>query len=212
VSRLFLLSPADCRGLRARRLLAGRGDFELARRLRESGGAPIGEVFRFLSGLYFRGKLAYARAFAAPPEGMLGVFVIAPGTGLLEADAGIKIEDLARFASCRMEQTAASLARDAARLAEEAGEECDIVLLGSIATGKYVDPLLLVFGDRLLFPSAFVGRGDMSRGGLMLRAAASGKELDYVSVRGASRRGRRPPRLGRPVRRHASPRADRTPS
>jgi hypothetical protein len=35
----------------------------------------------------------------------------------------------------------------------------------------------------------------MSRGGLMLRAAASGEELDYVPVAGAIRRGARPPRL-----------------
>ena len=31
-------------------------------------GAPLGDVFAFVSGLYFRGKLTYALRFAAPPE------------------------------------------------------------------------------------------------------------------------------------------------
>jgi hypothetical protein len=65
------------------------------------------------------------------------------------------------------------------------------VLLGSIATGKYVDVLLEVIGERLLFPTDFVGRGDMSRGALLLRAARDGKELIYEPVAGAIRRGRR---------------------
>jgi hypothetical protein len=47
----------------------------------------------------------------------------------------------------------------------------------------------------LLFPPSFIGRGDMSRGGLMLRCAASGEELDYIPVAGAIRQGKRPPRL-----------------
>jgi hypothetical protein len=69
------------------------------------------------------------------------------------------------------------------------------VLLGSIASGKYVEVLLPIFGERLLFPPAFVGRGDMSRGGLMLRCAASGDELEYTPVAGAVRQGSRPPKL-----------------
>jgi hypothetical protein len=64
-----------------------------------------------------------------------------------------------------------------------------------VATGKYVDVLLEVMGERLLFPVDFVGRGDMSRGGLLLRAAEQGRELHYEPVAGAVRRGRRPPRL-----------------
>src|SRR5262249_32645808 len=77
------------------------------------------------------------------------------------------------------------------------------VLLGSIASDKYVELLLEILGQRLLFPVDFVGRGDMSRGGLMLRAARSGTELPYGPVQGAVRRGPRPPRLPRvaPVRR-----------
>ncbi len=71
-----------------------------------------------------------------------------------------------------------------------------IVLLGSVATAKYLDVLSGVFGDRLSFPSDFVGRGDMSRGALMLRAAAAGAELEYVVLTDQTpRHGRRPPRL-----------------
>jgi len=73
--------------------------------------------------------------------------------------------------------------------------ESEIVLLGSVASDKYVDPLLGVFGERLVFPPSFVGRGDMSRGGLLLRCVRSGEELTYVPVKGAVRHGPRPPRL-----------------
>ena len=76
----------------------------------------------------------------------------------------------------------------------------EIVLLGSIATGKYVNVLLASFGDRLRFPVDFVGRGDMSRGGLMLRCAADRQELPYIAVAGAIVNGKRPPKL--PPRRY----------
>ena len=66
--QLFLLSPANCGGKRARIVMSEKASFELALRLRSTEGAPIGDVFAFLSGLYFRGKLAYARAFARPPD------------------------------------------------------------------------------------------------------------------------------------------------
>ena len=71
----------------------------------------------------------------------------------------------------------------------------EIVLLGSIATGKYVDVFLKHFKKRLRFPADFVGRGDMSRGGLMLRCAADRRELRYISVAGAVLNGKRPPKL-----------------
>ena len=67
VRTLFLLSPASTSGRRARILLSPQAQFELARRVRSSEGAPIGEVFSFLSGLYFRGKLGYARRFERFP-------------------------------------------------------------------------------------------------------------------------------------------------
>ena len=47
--------------------MSDRATFDLAVRLRGPGGAALGEVFSFMSGLYFRGKLAYARTFPAPP-------------------------------------------------------------------------------------------------------------------------------------------------
>ncbi|HVE65322.1 MAG TPA: hypothetical protein VNC59_01990 [Thermoanaerobaculia bacterium] len=195
--RIFLLSPAHCGGLRARVVLNPRAQFDLARRLRSPEGAPLGDVFTFLSGLYFRGKLAYARAFASPPAGAPGILVITTTEGLRLPEEPTTLARMKRFGRVDIDETdrryRAPLLRDARALAEVAGESCEVVLLGSVATGKYVDVLCRVFGDRLLFPSDFVGRGDMSRGGLMLRRAASGEELPYVPVAGAVRHGPRPP-------------------
>jgi len=202
--RVFLLSPANCGGNRARIVLSDRATFELAGRLRGREGAPIGEVFSFLSGLYFRGKLTYARAFAVPPDPQSavcgsGVLVITPSAGLRSADTLVTREALLRFAAVDVDAADARyrrpLERSAATLARDIGPDCDVVLLGSIASPKYVDILLKFFGERLLFPAEFVGRGDMSRGGLMLRCAAAGEELTYVPVAGAVRHGQRPPKL-----------------
>jgi len=204
VSRIFLLSPAHCGGLRARMMLRGGASFELAQRVRAGHGAPLGEVFSFLSGLYFRGKLAYARVFADPPAGHAGVFVITPTDGLRPADEPVDLARLRRFASVDIAgddpRYREPLDRDARQLAGRVGLEGEVVLLGSIATGKYVEPLLAVLGERLRFPVDFVGRGDMSRGGLLLRSARAGTELAYVGVRDAVRRGPRPPRLPPPLR------------
>lgn len=194
------MSPASCSGRRAAQLLSPRAQFELAVRLRSGESAPIGEVFQFLSGLYFRGKLAYARAFARPPRPLpTGIFVITAGSGLRDADTPVTAAALRAFAEVDIDAANATyrrpLERTARGLFEEAGDDVDVVLLGSVASGKYVDVLGEIFGERLLFPPSFVGRGDMSRGGLMLRAAASGEELDYVPVSGAVRRGTRPPKL-----------------
>jgi len=179
-------------------------EFALARELRSPDGTTLGDVFSFVSGLYFRGKLAYARRFAQPPDpgdpvSAGGVLVITPSAGLrspdtlithasLEAFAGVSI-DLANPAYRRPLEAGALALRDAV------GPDCEVVLLGSIASGKYVELLQPIFGDNLLFPAEFVGRGDMSRGGLMLRCVTEGRELDYVPVAGAVRHGRRPPRL-----------------
>jgi hypothetical protein len=198
-SRIFLLSPAYCGGERARLFQNPRSQFELALKLRSPEGAPIGEVFSFLSGLYFRGKLAYAREFAAPPADVPGSLVITPNEGLRSPDEPIDLARLKRYARGDIDEKKRSyrqpLLRDARLIAEAAGQSCEVVLLGSVASGKYVDVLTKVFGERLLFPIAFVGRGDMSRGGLMLRCARSGAELDYVPVAGAVRHGPRPPKL-----------------
>ena len=87
------------------------------------------------------------------------------------------------------------LARDAALVARGCDPAARIVILGSIATGKYIDTLLEIFGERLQFPKDFVGRGDMSRGGLLLRASRSGDELAYRPIAGATLHGTRPPKL-----------------
>lgn len=167
----------------------------------ETAGAPLGEVFTFMSSLYFRGKLAYATAFGAPPSGWAAALVITPGRGLVPADRPIRTADLRAMAEVPIDANEPRyrepLVRDAAALSLAIGPAGRAVLLGSIATDKYVGPLVDVFGERLLFPADFVGRGDMSRGGLMLRCARAGTPLAYVPVRGAVRNGTRPPRLGR---------------
>ena len=200
-SRVFLLSPAHCGGERAALLFRDRAAFELARRVRQSPGVPLGEIFSFLSGLYFRGKLAYAQAFATPPPGVAGVYVITPSEGLRRADEPTDLSRLRRYAQVDIDLEDARyhrpLRRDIRRLAADLAPEGEVVLLGSVATGKYVDPLLEILGERLRFPSDFVGRGDMSRGGLLLRCVRAGRELDYVPVAGAVRRGSRPARLER---------------
>jgi hypothetical protein len=204
MGRVFLLSPANCGGRRASQVVSDKAEFALARRLRSPGGAPLGEVFAFMSGLYFRGKLAYARRFAAPPdpgEPLVsgGVLVITPNAGLRGADVAVTRDSIRGFAGepidLENERYLRPLERSARTLRAAVGAECEVVLLGSVASGKYVEVLQPVFGDRLLFPSAFVGRGDMSRGGLMLRCADSGDELEYVPIEGAVRRGPRPPKL-----------------
>jgi len=209
-NRIFLLSPAHCGGERARLFMNPRAEFELARRLRSPEGAPIGDVFSFLSGLYFRGKLAYAREFASPPAGLPGALVITPNEGLRSPDEPVTVARLKRFARGDIDEKKRSyrqpLLRDARLIAKAAGESCEIVLLGSVASGKYVDVLTKVFGERLLFPISFVGRGDMSRGGLMLRCSRAGVELDYVPVAGAVRHGPRPARLPPLPRRPMEPR------
>ena len=202
-SRIFLLSPANCSGQRARIVLSPKAEFDLAVRLR-AGEATLGETFSFLSGLYFRGKLAYARAFASPPDPSApltggGSLVITTNAGLRSPDTPVSLRALQAFAkgdiSVDSRTYTTALRRSARAALDEVGDDCEVVLLGSIATPKYVDVLLSVFGDRLCFPADFVGRGDMSRGGLMLRCASAGEELRYVPVRGAIRHGARPPRL-----------------
>ena len=158
-------------------------------------------MFAFISGLYFRGKSAYAAAFATPPTGVPGSLVITAGRGFVPGDTLIGRSDLREIAAVPIDladpRYRGPLERDAAGLYKALTPSCEVVLLGSIATPKYLEPLLEVFGSRLLFPAAFVGRGDMSRGGLMLRCARDGTELDYVAAGTALRRGHRPARLPR---------------
>ena len=201
--RLFLLSPANCGGERARLVFNPDARFDLAVKLRSPEGATLAEAFTFMSGLYFRGKIAYALHFARPPRGVPGVLVITPNEGLRLHNERVDLARLRRFGEVDIARDdpryRQPLLRDAQALAAHVDPATEVVLLGSIASGKYVDALTGVFGARLLFPSAFVGRGDMSRGGLLLRCVRDGQELEYVPVQGAVRHGPRPPRLT-PVR------------
>jgi hypothetical protein len=196
--RIFLLSPANLAGIRAGYVLNAGSESDLARRLRQDG-VGLGELFSFVSGLYFRGKLAYARAFATPPFDLSGSFVITANAGLREPDTVVTVEQLRKWAGNDIDagdrRYRAALDRDCGLLLGKIGDSCDIVLLGSIATAKYVDPLLAIFREQLLFPAEFIGRGDMSRGGLMLRAVELGEELTYTPVLNSIRHGKRPPRL-----------------
>jgi hypothetical protein len=135
-------------------VLNDRAQFDLAVNLRQ-GGAPLGEVFQFISGLYFRGKAAYSRAFAAPPRGVPASVVITAGFGLIPPETVVTIEQLRAIAAVPIDASEARyrapLERDAALLAEAAGPDCDFILLGSVATVKYVEPLLKSSGRGCCF-------------------------------------------------------------
>ena len=170
-----------------------------ARQLR-AGELTLGVAFTFLSGLYFRGKLAYATTFAARAE---HTAIITPTRGLLPPDRLISVELLKEFASGDIHpddrRYRRALEHDATELAEHLPRKARVILLGSIATGKYVDVLRPILGDWLHYPIDFIGRGDMSRGGLLLRHSRSGEPLAYQRIQEGDRpRGKRPPKLPRP--------------
>lgn len=183
---VMLLSPVRLSGERGRLLLREGSETPLARALRSAGGAPLGEVFSFVSGLYFRGKAAYARRFAHAPRGAAAAFVMCAGGGLCSLDERVDLERLRGWARVAIREDnphfTAPLYRQASELLQSRGERARYVLLGSVATNKYVTPLLDVFGERLWFPRDFLGRGDMSRGSLLLRAVKDNRELEYSLV------------------------------
>lgn len=183
-ARIFLLSPANASGIKGQRLLNPTGESELALRLRDAG-APLGEVYRFISSLYFRGKLDYAEKFQNPPQGVAGVHIIT-GAGLMLHETVITLSDLRRISATSIDAKNSyyrlPLDMDLLRLRELVGDETDVILLGSVATSKYITPIREVFGERLLFPRDFLGLGDMSRGSILLRCCAQGAELAYLSV------------------------------
>ncbi|MDQ3282898.1 MAG: hypothetical protein M3Q69_15965 [Acidobacteriota bacterium] len=197
-AKLFLLSPASLNGLRAKQLMSPRAKFALAARYRTADGVEIGDAFAFMSALYFRGKIAYARKFAVPSPtiGGDGIFVITPGYGLVPQDWRITEERMKRMRRIDVDVATRSYVkplRDHANLIARALDadndpDAQVVLLGSVATGKYVDVLWPILGNRLRFPAAFAGLGDMARGGLMLRAARAEKELEYRTLEGDRKR------------------------
>jgi hypothetical protein len=178
---VFLLSPASLRGVRAQQLESPKARFAAALAYRSREGVPLAEAFTFMSGLYFRGKIAYARHFGAAG----GITrVIAPGVGLVEPEWRLDRRRMTRLRRVevdpRLDSYVRPLARDLRRLVRQ-NSDARFVLLGSIATGKYLDVLAPILGERLHYPRAFEGVGDMSRGAIMLRAVSSGEELDYVA-------------------------------
>ena len=183
-NQVFLLSPANCGGKRAGYLMRKGASFDLAVRLRTEG-ASIADIFTFMSGLYFRGKVAYSAAFAKPPAGCGGVHVIVPGRGLLDPETVIGLDDLKAIAKVPVELSSRKylkpLREHAGELHARLGDDTAVVLLGSVATAKYLEPLGKVFGGRLRYPREFISRGDMSRGALMLRCAKAGQELTYIA-------------------------------
>ena len=185
MNRVFVLSPANCNGLRARWMLRKNSRSEIAQRLRGEG-VSLGEVFSFLSALYFRGKLAYAQTFAEPPSNCPGILIITPTAGLMPDDTVIRLSKLHGFRRGRIHvknrHYCSSLRRSARLLATQMGSDCELVLLGSLATGKYLNLLKPIFGSRLRVPQEFIGRGDMSRGGLLLRCVRENRELNYVAA------------------------------
>jgi hypothetical protein len=194
--QIFLLSPAYCGGRRATYLMREGSTLPLAVKL-AAGTLTLGEAFSFMSGLYFRGKLGYAQTFGRHDTPIL---VITPTRGLVSPEAIVSPELLREFAAVDVDaddgRYRKPLDRSLGQLARTVSADTRVVLLGSIATGKYVDALTRTFGSRLHFPRDFVGRGDMSRGGLMLRSVASGIELEYTPlVSDVRRNGPRPPKL-----------------
>src|SRR5688500_4535758 len=189
---IFLLSPAFCGGRRAAILLNPQSQAETSRALR-SGTLSLGGAFAFMSGLYFRGKLTYAERFGR-------AYVITPTRGLQPPTMAFSLALLREFAvgdvSLDNPIYRAALERDVRAIAKTLSDAARVVLLGSVASGKYVDVLLPILGERLRYPVSFIGRGDMSRGGLLLRSAASGEELEYGPLTAGVRpRGPRPPKL-----------------
>jgi hypothetical protein len=197
--RIFVLSPANCGGERARLLLRERSSFLQAELIRSPEGLPLGDLFSFLSALYFRSKLAYAQTFAQPPPGAPGVHIITPTRGLRLPHEPVTLELLREFASVNIKENdvryRSPFEKDARELSLLLGENAELVLLGSIATRKYLDVLGEIFRDRLWFPAEFVGRGDMSRGGLLLRCVQEGRELRYIPGSSAVWHGSRSAKL-----------------
>jgi len=205
LSQVFLLSPAYCGGRRASMLLRPGSEMALAQQLRADA-LTLGAAFSFMSGLYFRGKLSYATAFGRLDGASAGAtLIITPTRGLQPPELPVTTTLLHEFASVDIseddERYRVALERDAVGLAARLPPHTRVVLLGSVATGKYVDVLAPLLAPRLLYPSSFVGRGDMSRGALLLRSVSSGVELEYAALEaGARPRGPRPPKLPRQTR------------
>lgn len=182
-AKIFLLSPANLSGLRAKQLASPRAKFDAAVRYRSEEGVPIADAFAFMSALYFRGKIAYARHFADPPN---GIFIITSGYGLVPPDWALNEERMKRMKKIDVHVDARAYTRPlrehAKQLASMLQPDAQVILLGSVASGKYVDVLRPILGEWLRFPRVFAGLGDMARGGLMLRCVRTNHELEYTTL------------------------------
>lgn len=183
--RLFLLSPATAHGAKARVLLQDPPRTPAATWLRSSDGMPLAAVFTYLSGLYFTGKLAYARAFANISPPLEGVYVLTMSDGLLSPAAPVSADMLRRFAAAADGSADGRdrLIQSARTIAAALGEApCEVVFLGSVHSSKYTELLEPVFGDRLRFPRELVRRGQLERGAILLERATARRELDYITL------------------------------
>ncbi|RYZ05205.1 MAG: hypothetical protein EOO73_20505 [Myxococcales bacterium] len=186
---IFLISPASLSGKRGKLLFNPEARFELARRLRSSEGAPLGEVFTFVSGLYFRGKMAYAQRFGRA-EAKPAAYVMTAGGGLWQLGEPVTLARLEGWQKVSVSEHnphfTAPLIRQVCELSDQVGPGARFVLLGSLASHKYVIPLSEAVGEALHFPPRLAGLGDMSRGSLLLRCVAQNEELEYAPVKLAS--------------------------
>ncbi len=116
----------------------------LAQRL-EAGTLSLGEAFTFMSGLYFRGKIAYAMAFGRRADGRQATYVITPTRGLQSPDLPITRALVEEFAAVDVADDEpryfTPLVADARALADALPDCARVVLLGSVATSKYVEVL-----------------------------------------------------------------------
>ena len=127
------------------------------------------------------------------------MLIITSNSGLVSADTLVTPADLQAYCDvpidARENRYTQPLVRDAAALAASCANDCSVVLLGSVASGKYVDHLLPIFDTKLHFPKEFVGRGDLSRGGLLLRSVTANRLLTHIPVAGTVLQGSRQPKL-----------------
>src|SRR5207253_9967168 len=133
--RIFLLSPANIAGIRGGRLMCDSAESELSSRLRGPG-APLGEVFSFISALYFRGRLAYATRFAQAPPAVDRAFVITACGGLITPETMVtreRLRDISTNSIDLMNQLDRRLFdRDSRSLSHLVRSDCQRVLLGSV--------------------------------------------------------------------------------
>lgn len=181
---IFLLSPANLNGKRGKMLFNPEARFDLAEALRSREGAALGDVYTFVSGLYFRGKIAYASQFGGSAPS--AIWVITPGGGLCQPSERVTLPRLQGWQRVLVSEHnphfTAPLVRHVSELSDAVSAETNFVLLGSIGSNKYVVPLLELLGPRLYYPTQFAGLGDMSRGALLLRCVREGTELEYAPI------------------------------